>query len=70
MNCDGDGEEELQRIDVEQDGEEQSAVEDDGRGVVQVIAAEVAVVRPPHHDEENETDEEGEEAEKSSWSSA
>ena len=49
---DEEGEEKLERIDVEEDHEEQRGIRPDGDDVVQAVAAEEAEVGPPDRDKE------------------
>lgn len=61
----GHGEHELDGIDVEEDGEEESGVDPHGCDVVEAVPAEEAEVRHPDEDKEEEADGEGEEIEES-----
>src|SRR5579872_2583342 len=56
------GEDELQWIDVEQDEEQQHAVESDGKAVLQAVATEEQVVPPPGLEQHEEADAESDEA--------
>jgi len=56
-------EEELQRVDVNENGEEEGEVDPEGGGVVQTVAAEEVEVREPDEDEQSKADGEGREAE-------
>ena len=59
---DDEGEEELQRVDVEEDDEDQDGVQPDRSRVLEPVASEKDVVLVPERDEHREADPEGEEA--------
>ena len=59
---DEQAEEELERVDVEEDDEQKDGVEGDRDDVLEAVAAEVEVLLVPHPDEDGEADPEGDEA--------